>query len=329
MRVVDQRRAVDGPLGGDAYRAVQPRAELDLARKRGGPALVAERVHRDLPAVAAAAEEVLLRHHDVVEEQLAELGMACDLGHRAQLDAGRAHVDDEHGDALVLRRGVVGAREHAAPPRELAPRHPRLLAGDDVVVVVLDGARAQRREIRAGLRLREPLAPDLLCRQDRRDVAPALLVGAEAQQRRPEHVEADDTHVLGRAGGGELLVDDDLLGGRAAAAPELARPRPADVPGRVAARLPAAQRVHASVQRARQVARVEPLGGKEGPDLLLERALGGRGSESHGAAHYQSDVTSGTLVVEKAGAAWPDRRHAPPIGRRGRRRSTRLTGERN
>ena len=109
---------------------------------------------------------------------------------------------------------VVGAGEHAAPARELAPRHPRLLPADDEVVVVLDGARAQRREVGPGLGLGEPLAPDLLGREDRRDVAAALLVGAEAQQRRPEHVEADDVDELGRAGGGELLVDDDLLGGR-------------------------------------------------------------------------------------------------------------------
>ena len=78
----------------------------------------------------------------------------------------------------------------------------------------------------------------------------------------------------GRAGGRELLVDDDLLGGRAAAAAELARPRAADVAGLVAARLPAAQRVHPLVQRARQARGVGPLGGEEVPDLLLEPALG-------------------------------------------------------
>ena len=111
-------------------------------------------------------------------------------------------------------------------------------------------------------------------------MAPALLVGAEAQQRRPEHVEADDVDELGRAGGGELLVDDDLLGGRPAAAAELARPG-------AARRSPAAwqracQPRSASIRSssARGSSRgVGPLGGEEAADLLLERALGSRSSE--------------------------------------------------
>ena len=48
------------------------------------------------------------------------------------------------------------------------------------------------------------------------EVAAALLVAAEAQQRRSQHVEADDVGELRRAGRRQLLVDDDLLGGRRA-----------------------------------------------------------------------------------------------------------------
>jgi hypothetical protein len=104
-------------------------------------------------------------------------------------------------------------------------------------------------------------------------VAPALRVGAEAQQRRSEHVEADDVHELGRAGGRELLVDDDLLRGRSAAAAELARPGPADVPRLVAPRLPGAERLDALVQRVGELARVDGLAGEEGADLVLEGPL--------------------------------------------------------
>ena len=50
--------------------------------------------------------------------------------------------------------------------------------------------------------------------EDRRDVAEALLVAAEAQQRRAEDVQADDVDELRRAGRRQLLVDDDLLGRR-------------------------------------------------------------------------------------------------------------------
>ena len=72
-------------------------------------------------------------------------------------------------------------------------------------------------------------------------MAPALGIGAEAQQRGPEHVETDDVDELRRAAGRELLVDDDLLNGWPAAAPERLRPGPADEAGGVAARLPVAQ----------------------------------------------------------------------------------------
>ena len=81
-----------------------------------------------------------------------------------------------------------------------------------------------------------------------RDVAPALLVRAEAQQRRPEHVEADDVDELRGAGGRELLVDDDLLDGRPPAAAEGLRPGAPDVAGLVAGRLPLAQHLHAGVE---------------------------------------------------------------------------------
>ena len=141
------------------------------------------------------------------------------------------------------------------------------------MVIALDGARAQRREVGAGLGLGEALAPDLLGREDRRHVTAPLLVGAEAQQRWAEDVEPDDVDELGGAGGGELLVDDDLLGGRPSAAAELARPRASDVAGLVAARLPVAQDLHPVLQRPRQPRRVRALRSEEVPDLVLQPAL--------------------------------------------------------
>ena len=114
-----------------------------------------------------------------------------------------------------------------------------------------EARRAQGGEVRPGLGLREPLAPDLVGRQDRRDVAGALLVVAEAQQRRPEDVEPDDIDELRRARGRELLVDDDLLGRRAAASAELAGPRATHEAGLVARRLPFTQDRHPLVKLSR------------------------------------------------------------------------------
>ena len=104
-------------------------------------------------------------------------------------------------------------------------------------------------------------------------MAGALLVVAEAQQRGPEDVEPDDVDELGRPGGGELLVDDDLLDRRAPPAAELARPRAPDVPGRVSGGLPRAEGFDPLVERARQPGRHQLLLGEEVADLLLESAL--------------------------------------------------------
>src|SRR5215218_54810 len=151
--IVDQGPAVDPALGRHAHGTVQPGAKLDLPRQRGGAALVTERVHRDLPAVAELAEEVRLGNDDVVEEQLAELGVAGDLRHRPQLDARRAHVDEQHRDLAVLRLGVVRARQHAAPAGELPPRDPGLLPADHERLAPLLRSRSQRREVRPGVGL--------------------------------------------------------------------------------------------------------------------------------------------------------------------------------
>ena len=240
-----------------------------------------ERVHGDLPAVAELAEQPLLRDHDAVEEQLAELGVAGDLRHRAHVDARRDCMSTISIEMPRCSGRFARAREYAAPARELAPGDPRLLAVEHEVVVVLDGARAQRGEVGAGVGLAEALAPDLLGGQDRGDVAAALLVGAEAQQRRSEHVEADDVHELRSARRGELLVDDDLLDGRPPAAAELRRPGAAHVSGLVAAGLPRAQGFDALVERPREVGGRDAAALQEVADLGLQLLFVWADVESH------------------------------------------------
>ena len=189
------------------------------------------------------------------------------------------------------------AREHAAPARVLAPRDPGLGAVEHEVVVLLDRVRAQRREVRAGLGLAEALAPDLLGGEDRRDVPPPLLVVAEAQQRRAEHVESDDVDELRSARRGELLVDDDLLDGRPSAAAELARPRAADEPGRVAGGLPLAQHGHPVIKGAGE-SRAHLRGlGQEAANLVLERPLLIGSSKLHELRSYQSCQRSGRFLA--------------------------------
>jgi hypothetical protein len=201
--------------------------------------------------------------------------VAGDLHHRPHLDAWSLHVENEERDPAVLRRVRIRSREHAAPAGELRPRDPRLLSTERITAGGLDGSRPQRREVGSRLGLREPLAPNLLRREDRRDVAALLLVCAEGEERRAEDVEADDRDELGRARGREFLVDDDLLGRRAAAAAELGRPSAPDVPRLVELCLPAPQVRDALVERVGQLVRLRPMLRQIGANLVAQPLLVG------------------------------------------------------
>ena len=93
MRSRDQRSSVPAPP--HLEEPVDARLERRGEREAERAALVQERRHRDLPALALVAEAVLDRDLDVVEEDLVELRLAGDLAQRPHLDAGRAHVDDQ------------------------------------------------------------------------------------------------------------------------------------------------------------------------------------------------------------------------------------------
>ena len=142
-------------------------------------------------------------------------------------------------------------------------------------------------EVGSGIRLRETLAPDLLRGEDRWDVARALGIVAERQQRGTDHVQTDDVGELGRAGGRQFLVDDDLLHGRAAATSELRRPCPADVAGLIAQALPLAQETHPVIEPVGHVLWGRTVLAQELPDLVPEPSLLGGLTEIHELKSYQ------------------------------------------
>ena len=144
---------------------------------------------------------------------------------------------------LCLGRLGVGARDEHAPLGVLGAAGPHLLAGDDPVVAVLDRARLQRREVRAGVGLGEALAPDLARRRGSRQVALLLRVGAPHHHRRPGQQQAEHVGRQRRAGAAELLEEDRRLGQRRAAAAVL---------GAASARRPSRRRRAGAASRARQ-----------------------------------------------------------------------------
>ncbi len=102
---------------------VEPRDQRQPER----PALVQERRHRDLPAAAHLAEDVVERHLGAVEEDLVELGLAGELSQRANLDAGAAHVQQQHRQPGAAGRRRIGADEQQAAIRHVRVRRPDLL----------------------------------------------------------------------------------------------------------------------------------------------------------------------------------------------------------
>src|SRR5437588_3831548 len=88
---------------------------------------------------------------------------------------------------------------------------PHLLAVDDEMVALIDGAGAQAGEVGAGPRLGIALAPDLVGAEDPRQMALFLLLGPPVDQRRAQQAEPAGAGQDRGAGAEILLVIDDLL----------------------------------------------------------------------------------------------------------------------
>ena len=157
-----------------------------------GHPLVHQRREHDPPAVADVAEPLGVGDPDVGEVHLVELGLAGDLVQRPHLDARRVHVDHEVGHALVLRRIGVGAGDQHPPSGEVRQGGPHLLTVDDPLVAVEHGPGRQPGDVGARTRLGEELAPDLLAREERAEVALLLGLAAVRDDGGRTHAVADD-----------------------------------------------------------------------------------------------------------------------------------------
>ena len=207
-------------------------------------ALVHQRDHGDLPALANLADALDVIDLQVGEIDLIEVGRARHLVDRPHLDTRRVHVDPEHRHALVLGHIRIGAGEQQAEVGEMGAAGPHLLAIDRPLIAVADGAGAGRRGVRAARGLAEQLAPDLLAQHG--GTGEALLVGLvpDGEDGRHAHAKTDGEGV---AGGGELrllLAEDHRLPGLAAAAAPGLGPGDAGVARLSLAALPGAGRVH-------------------------------------------------------------------------------------
>ena len=113
----------------------------------------------------------------------------------------------------------LGAGQAEPPGRELGVGGPHLAPGHQVAPLDRDGRGRERGQVAARLGLAEELAPELLGREDGRQVAQALVLGAVGQQGRAHQVDAHPVDRLGRLGAGVLALVERHLDRRGAPAP--------------------------------------------------------------------------------------------------------------
>src|SRR3546814_9601845 len=78
-------------------------------------ALVREQELGAGPALVLLIDTLLDRHADILEEHLVHLMLAAERDDRPYRDAGRFHVDQQEGDALLRLCLLVGADEEETP----------------------------------------------------------------------------------------------------------------------------------------------------------------------------------------------------------------------
>src|SRR5262245_47161442 len=172
----------------------------------------------------------------------------------------------------------------------MGTRRPDLLPVDDPLVALAHGARPQAGQIRAGGRLREELAPDLLTGERARRIAPLVLFARVGEEGGHAHAQPDFEVAAGDEEVRFLLAPDHLLDGAPAPASVLAWPRDAGEPG---VRLAALEVLGPGQAFGLLVARLPRLEGAAlGIGILLEPApgLGAKGrfgrrvAEVHGSS---------------------------------------------
>ena len=237
------------------------------------------------PSCNGPSERVARDSH-AGEEDLVELAVARDRDEGPDLDAGKAHVDEHAGDALVLRRVGIGAHEQLAPAGQVPERVPHLLPVDDELVAVGHRPTLERREVGAGVGLAEALAPDVVASQHPRQEPALLLLGAPLDDRRCDVREADRIERARRTGAVHLFGEDNLVDDAGAAAAVLGRPRDRRVAGVGEQAVPGAQQLErVGVLRQPLVRDADEVGGEvgvePGPHLGAERLGLGRVAEVH------------------------------------------------
>ena len=186
-------------------------------------AFVTQQIFGDIPALVDFIDDrgnavaIFLRHLHIVEERLAEGGLAGNQHDRLGRHTFAGHVEQHEGNALVLFI-LVGAGEAEDPVGLVSIAGPDFLAVDDKVIAFIHRTGLQRGQIGAGARLGIALAPADFAARDRRQEMLLLRFGAEMQQRGAEHPDAKARQWRPAFEPRHFLPEDFCFGARQSAA---------------------------------------------------------------------------------------------------------------
>ena len=240
-----------------------------LSRPPSSPAIAILKPSPSSPIRFADRHAAILEHHHRGRLRLpAELLLL-----RAEREPRRALLDHDAGNAL--RPGAAGAHHADVDVGDAAAGDEGLGAVEHVMIAVAHGARLQARGVRAGVRLGQAIAREMLHGAELRQELLALRVAAEGVDHPGRHV-VDRDIGGGRGAALRQFLEDDARR-RAATAPSRRR-RPSHRCRRSRARRPCAAsrpgRSRSRPSRARcgiiSSRRELPRGGLEGALVLGE-----------------------------------------------------------
>ena len=262
-RVVDRPQARRRPRG-KFHEAVDRGAAGPLAKPRACAgehrAFVHEHGAGDRPSCADGAEPVLVGDQRAIEEHLVELAVPGYFPQRANGHPRLPHIEQEGGDALVLRDRGVGAGEQDPASRLVREAAPQLLPADPPALGRLHRAGGEASQVGTRAWLAEQLAPDLRVVGDRGQQPLTLGLGSVLQKSGRSEGDPDD--VQGDQPGRAQLFPDHV-GGRLVQPepPILAGPRGRDETGPAENGIPAAVGLRRpDLVQQRQVARSGRIG---------------------------------------------------------------------
>ncbi|MDF2583940.1 MAG: hypothetical protein K0R33_2583 [Mycobacterium sp.] len=189
-----------GKFGPELAEGFRRQVQQTFAARVAGDADALERQHtlHHRPAVVDGSEHIGIGHPQIVEEHLVEVVGAHHRLDGAHRDRRIRHGHQEYRQAVLFLTGRLVSDLRSTHQQKTPLRHrrvggPDLLTVDHPAVPVTHRGGPQRCQVRAGLRLGKPLAPDDFTGRDRRQVPGLLLGGAVAHDDRPDPV---DAHVL-------------------------------------------------------------------------------------------------------------------------------------